>query len=92
MRVFMIAMGNLEKELGSSRFSFDLQPGARLEDFYNEIGKQIADRIPESLWNASERRFRGPVVLISNNKVLRDVNDILQEGQEITVFKVLVGG
>ena len=92
MKVKLVAMGNLEKELGSKLFTFDLAPGSRLADLMKKIGDELAGRIPPVLWNQEECRFRGPVVMMTNGKALRNPAESLREGQEILVFNVLVGG
>lgn len=92
MRVSLIAMGLLAKEFGTPEYQMDLPEGACLADLYDRIDAEVADRLPLSLWNRSEKRFRGAVVLISGSKVIRNADEPLLDGQEIKVFKVVVGG
>ncbi|MCX7774575.1 MAG: hypothetical protein WHT81_05265 [Rectinemataceae bacterium] len=92
MRVSLIAMGLLAKELGTPEYQMDLPEGACLADLYDRIDAEMADRLPLSLWNRGEKRFRGAVVLISGSKVIRNADERLFDGQEIKVFKVVVGG
>jgi len=92
MKIALVAMWQLEKDLGGKRFVFDFPAGSRLSDFLAKIGDDFAGRIPEALWNRAECRFRGPVVLMANGAVLRDPAEALHDGEEIQVFKVLVGG
>jgi len=92
MQVTMIAMGQLEKELGGKRFCLDFAPGSTLADFLRKFGQEFADRIPGVLWNQAEGRFRGPVVMMTNGAALRNPAEILRDGQEILIFNVLVGG
>jgi sulfur carrier protein ThiS len=92
MKVDMVAMGHLEKDFGGKRFTFNLPPESTLADFLKRFGEELAGRIPAVLWNTDECRFRGPVVMMTNGAALRDPAAILQDGQEIQVFNVLVGG
>jgi len=92
MHVTLIAMWQLEKDLGGKQFTFDFLPGSTLADFLRKFGDTFAGRIPEALWNRVESRFRGPVVMMTNGVPLRNPAEILHDGQEIQVFKVLVGG
>lgn len=92
MRITLIAMGQMEKAFGGGRFDFDLPPGSTTADLLRAIGKDFSDRLPVSLWKRAESRFRGAVVLMSGGAALRDPAQPLRDGQEIRVFKVLVGG
>ena len=92
MKVILVAMGHMEKDLGGKRFTFELPPGSVLADLLREFGNEFSGRIPEVLWNRTEGRFRGPVVLMSNDAALRDPAALLQDGQEVLVYNVLVGG
>lgn len=92
MRVRLAAMGQLEKDFGGGRFDFEFPPDSTLADLLERIGDEFSERLPESLWNRAERRFRGAVVMMSGGGALRDPAQPLRDGQEILVFKVLVGG
>ena len=92
MQITLVAMGQLEKAFGGGRFDFEFSPGSTLADLLEKIGNDFSDRLPGSLWNRSARKFRGPVVLMSDGSALRDPAEALRDGQEIRVFKVLVGG
>lgn len=92
MKIALIAMWQLEKDLGGKRFVFDVPSGAVLADLLRIFGDEFAGRMPEALWNRAACRFRGPVVMMNDGAVLRDPAEVLHDGQEIQVFKVLVGG
>ncbi len=92
MRVRLVAMGQLEKDFGGVRFDFEFAPGSTLADLLRKVGEDFSERLPESLWNRAECRFRGAVVMMSDGGPLRNPAGILRDGQEILIFKVLVGG
>lgn len=85
-------MGQLEKAFGGGEFEFDFPKGSSLAVLLRKIGEDFSERLPESLWNRAECRFRGPVVMMSDGAALRDPAGILRDGQEILLFKILVGG
>jgi len=85
-------MGQLEKDFGGGQFDFEFPPDSTLADLLAKIDDDFSDRLPESLWNRAERKFRGAVVMMSDGGALRDPARPLRDGQEIRLFKVLVGG
>ena len=92
MEVLLTATGQLEKEFGGSRFRMEFPEGATLGDLLVRIDSDFGDALPRELWNRGARKFRGPVVLVSDGRVVRDSGLRLRKGQEIVLFKVLVGG
>lgn len=92
MRVSLAAMGQLEKDFGGGTFAWEFPPGTTLAGLLRKIGEEFSDRLPESLWNRAECKFRGAVVMMSDGAALRDPAGTLRDGQEIRILKVLVGG
>ena len=92
MRIALVAMGQLEKDFGGKRFAFDFPEGSTLADLLRKIGDEFVGCMGQALWNRAECRFRGPVVMMTGGVALRDPATVLYDGQEILVFKVLVGG
>jgi len=92
MRIALVAMGQLEKDFGGKHYVFDFPEGSTLADLFRKIGDNFANRLGQALWNRTECRFRGPVVMMTGGVALRDPATVLYEGQEILIFKVLVGG
>lgn len=74
------------------QFELTLKDQATVADLYNTIGESLGDKLPESIWNREKSRFRGPVLLVSDGKLIRDEAIRLYDGQKIELRRYLVGG
>jgi hypothetical protein len=75
-----------------AQFTLALKDEATLADLYKKIGESIGDKLPEAIWNREKSRFRGPVLLTSNGKLIREEATQLHDGQKIELRRYLVGG
>lgn len=75
-----------------AQFTLTLKDQATLADLYKKIGESIGDKLPEAIWNREKSRFRGPVLLTSNGKLIREETTQLHDGQKIELRRFLVGG
>jgi hypothetical protein len=66
--------------------------GNRLKDVFEALDNEIGDILPNSIWNRVKKRFRGPVLIIADGKILRDENTIVKDGQLLKIKRFLVGG
>ena len=92
MKFTVRAMGEMQQYLGGPRLEVRLPDGARLSNLLLYLDRRLGRRFPEHLWDASARRFRGPVVIMIDKQAITDPNTPLSDGQEVTIHKVLVGG
>ena len=92
MKVNLIAKGTLKKYFGAEKISIELPEKAKVSDLLIQIDQTMGDHIPDFLWNKAESRFRGPVVITLNKKVVTDLSINIFDGQEIKIYKPLVGG
>ncbi|MEI6875913.1 MAG: hypothetical protein WCL50_12390 [Spirochaetota bacterium] len=92
MKITLRAVGQLEKNLGRSEIEFDLPESSTLADLLGSLEKDLGDGIPAELWNFKEHRFRGPVILMTDGSIVRDLKSALRDGQEWVACRVLVGG
>jgi hypothetical protein len=84
--------GIIKKYFPHAQFELNLKDQATLADLYNKIGESLGDKLPEAIWNHQKSRFRGPVLITSNGKLIRDDATRLQNGQKIQLRRYLVGG
>jgi hypothetical protein len=66
--------------------------GNRLKDVFEALDNEIGEILPNSIWNRVKKRFRGPVLIIADGKILRDENTIVNDGQLFKIKRFLVGG
>ena len=72
--------------------SVEVRDNGVLGDLFQSVSRLEEPRLPESLWNYDEDRFRGPVLLTSGGRVIRDKNEKLFNGQRIVLRRCIVGG
>ncbi len=82
----------MKRFLGEAPREIELPDGAVLRDLLEYFGRHLIHLVPGHLWNLEEGRFRGPVVITIGRQVVRDMDEPLENGQEIQLFKALVGG
>jgi hypothetical protein len=66
--------------------------GNRLKDVFEALDNEIGEILPNSIWNRAKKRFRGPVLIIADGKILRDEDTIIKDGQLLKIKRFLVGG
>jgi molybdopterin converting factor small subunit len=84
--------GELREHFGGDRVDLDLADGATLGDLVAAVGERWGRSLPSYLWDREAAGFRGPVVIMIDRTAVRDPKTPLRDGQDISLFKVLVGG
>ena len=92
MRVRVTAFGNLREYFGPGAHDLALAEGSTLQDLLLLWEQEWHGRIPASLWNRDEHRFRGPVVIRVGSRVVRDRSTALADGDDVRFYQALVGG
>jgi molybdopterin converting factor small subunit len=91
IRVLLQPLGPLQEAFGAPEFQYELPDGASLGDLLDRIGAEHGERLA-AIWNARERRFRGPVVIMSGTRVVKDRATPLRDRQTLSLYKAVVGG
>jgi molybdopterin converting factor small subunit len=92
MLIRLTAFGELREHFGKETHEIELPTGATLADLLVCVEERWGDKLPASLWNDREHRFRGPVVIRVGERVTRDRTAVLSDGQGISFYRALVGG
>jgi molybdopterin converting factor small subunit len=91
IRVRLEPCGPLREAFGAPEYEYDLPDGASLGDLLDRIGAEHGERLA-SIWNQRERRFRGPVVIMTGTRVVKDRSTPLRDRQTVSLYKAVVGG
>ena len=78
--------------LGEEPHAVHLPEGATLGDLLVRIEQEFKEQLTGSIWNWEEHRFRGPVVIVLGHRIVKDRTTPLQDQQEVSFHKALVGG
>jgi sulfur carrier protein ThiS len=92
MRVYVKALGQMKQFLGECSREIEFPEEATVEDFLRFMHENWRGRFPAYLWNVQQRRFRGPVIIMVDSKVIRGPDTRLSDQCEIELHKVVVGG
>ena len=92
MKITLKTVGDLRDYLGREPQQVDLPENSIVMDLLRWIEERHSSKMPAYLWDAQEHKFRGPVVVIINKKIVFDFNTPLVDGLEVSVMKALVGG
>lgn len=92
MEICIEIKGIMKDYFPTEQIKFRLKDRATLADLYSKIGESFGEMLPNAIWNREKNRFRGPVLLISNSKLIKNETTQLQDGQKIEVSRYLVGG
>ncbi len=92
MRVFLKSVGTIARYLGTEAREVELPDDATLADFLDYFGRNLVSEVPAYLWNEKEGDFRGPVIITINGKVAQGRGTPIRDGQELLLFKPVVGG
>jgi molybdopterin converting factor small subunit len=92
MQVTLKGIGLMRDYLGEAPRQVELPEGATLGDLLDRIELDFKEQLTGSIWNWEEHRFRGPVVIVSDHRTIKDKATPLQDQQEVSFYKALVGG
>jgi sulfur carrier protein ThiS len=92
MRVFLKSVGRIARYLGTEAREVELPDDATLADFLDYFGRTLASEVPAYLWNEKEGGFRGPVIITIDGEVAQGPETRIRDGQELLLFKPVVGG
>ena len=92
MTVRLLVKGELRGHFGAETIEMTLADGSTLGDLLSALGERWGRALPPHLWDSAAVRFRGPVVIMIDKTPVREPGTLLRDGQEIWLFKVLVGG
>jgi len=88
LRVF----GALKEHFGAPRLEVDLPAGATLRDLLDLIDARWGEKLPTQFWDAGAKRFRGPVLMMTNNRDVDNYDMPLSDQQEIWLLVPMAGG
>lgn len=92
MKIRLTISGTMERFFPATEFCLELGREATLSDLYDELGSTIGADISKAVWNHQASRPRGPVIVRSDEGVLKDENQPLYDGQTIELKRFLIGG
>ena len=92
MTIRLQALGELRESFGAGMVEVPLAEGSTLKGLLAAVGARWARALPPHLWDAEAGRFRGPVVFIVGKTPVRDLDTPLRDGEQVSLFKALVGG
>jgi len=92
MKVYINAFGLLKKYFGDSKYCLEIPKGSTMYDLMNVINGVWGEKLPPYLWDSEKKRFRGSVVIMIQKKAITSMEALLNEGQEVNLYKVLTGG
>ena len=92
MEINLKGTGILQEYFGKETHVLELPDDSSVQDLLVKIEEGWGNRLPAYLWNYSEHHFRGPVVLVLDNVVVRDFSVLLKDGSTVQLVKALAGG
>jgi hypothetical protein len=92
MKIRVTAFGQIKRYIENYCGEINLPDDASLADMLHYIDYHWSKEFPEYIWNKNKKQFRGPVVIMVGNQAVTDHDTVLCDGQEVKLYKVLVGG
>lgn len=88
LRVF----GALERYLGGDHHEVELPQGATVRDLMDLIDERWGDELPSQFWDPEMKRFKGPVLIMSEGVDVLDQDMPLADQQQLMLLVSLSGG
>lgn len=92
MKAKAIFHGILSEWFGTGELFLELPQGASLRVLMCQLRERFFHRIPQQLWDPAKQAFVGQVLATKDGEPLKDLEAILEEGEEIHFFLLLAGG
>jgi hypothetical protein len=84
--------GTMREYFGDHPCAVELNDGATLGELFCQLEVSFKDRLEGPIWNWQKHRFRGPVVVVVGQCVVKELSTPLAPGQEVSFYKAVVGG
>ena len=92
MEILLKINGTMERFFPATEYTFTLSNNATPSELYDELAITAGAEISPAVWNHKTKRPRGPVIVRSDNGVLKGENQPLYDGQVIELNRFLIGG
>jgi len=92
MEVTLKISGTMERFFPEKKIRFIFKGEAVLSDIYQTMGLLYGSKISKAVWNHKKNRFRGPVIISSDGRLLKNDDEKLYDGQIIELKRFLIGG
>jgi len=95
MQVSVRFVGLIGRDLGlppGSVVSIELSGDGTLRDLLCEIDNRFSGRFPPNTWDADERRFHENVQAFQDGLLVREPEEPLRDGAEISFLVSMAGG
>lgn len=92
MEVILKPVGFIEKFFPEKEIRLELANTATLADLYQIMGQLYGSDISAAVWNHKKSRFRGPVSVSADGRLLIKDDECLYDGQIIVFKRFLIGG
>lgn len=92
MKIVLKSIGDLRDVFGKEPQEMELPDGANAGHLLAGIEERFGKRIPAYMWDYESHKFRGPIVLLIDKKVVQNDRTPLRDGLEVTIMKALMGG
>jgi len=92
MDVILKISGTMERFFPEKKIRLVLKKEAVLSDLYQILGRLYGPKISVAVWNHKKNRFRGPVIISSDGRLLKSEHENLYDGQIIELKRFLIGG
>ena len=92
MRITFVSVADLREYFGREPVNLELPDDATVDSLLQVIAQRWGSQLPAYMWDSNRCIFRGPVLLLVNQKVVLDHSTALRDGQEVTVMHALAGG
>lgn len=92
MKITLEGTGILQEFFGKETHILEFPEVASILDLLSKIEEIWGSQMPAYLWDYESHHFRGPVVLVVNNVVVRDLSVLLKDNSSVQLVKALAGG
>jgi sulfur carrier protein ThiS len=92
LKVTLVSVADLREYFGREPVGIELPEDATINSLLQVIAQRWGSQLPAYMWDSNRCGFRGPILLLVNQKVVRDHSTALCDGQEVTVMHALAGG
>jgi len=92
MKILLSFNGYFRKMFEQNPVEIEMVDGAAVDDIFIEIDRLYGATLPKAIWSHEKKRFRGPISVSVDQKVVKDFSYILKDGQQVSITRFLIGG
>ena len=92
MEVYVRMFGEIGQLITREKLPLTLTDGITLQEFFIEFDRRWGKDLPDTLWDRERKKLKGRSITMINNTHVNNPHTILNDGDEVAILSIMIGG